>query len=231
VSLTPEELQRRIHAGEGAQLEFKRGLPAPDKVARTLVAFANTRGGLLLIGVDDHGGTPGVQHPEVVTAELTEIAALRVEPALEGALGPRIETIYLAGVPIVACFVGASYARPHAALLQDGTHDVCVRLGSSTRSAAGATLAALRSTPSSEADLKDLERDALAWLGRRGDPVGRPTRPSQARVAGTAEAFAAARNMGFGRARRAFVSLERAGHVIGHGIGRRRVYAPATSGS
>ena len=38
---------------EGKTLEFKRELSAPDGVLRTLVAFANTAGGVILIGVED----------------------------------------------------------------------------------------------------------------------------------------------------------------------------------
>ena len=38
---------------EGKTLEFKRDLSSPGGVLRTLVAFANTAGGVLLIGVED----------------------------------------------------------------------------------------------------------------------------------------------------------------------------------
>ena len=38
---------------EGKTLEFKRDLSSPDGVLRTLVAFANTAGGIVLIGVED----------------------------------------------------------------------------------------------------------------------------------------------------------------------------------
>ena len=38
---------------EGKTLEFKRDLSSPDGVLRSIVAFANTAGGILLIGVED----------------------------------------------------------------------------------------------------------------------------------------------------------------------------------
>ena len=44
-----ETLQRH----EGKTLEFKRDLASPDKVLSTLIAFANTSGGLLVIGVEN----------------------------------------------------------------------------------------------------------------------------------------------------------------------------------
>jgi predicted HTH transcriptional regulator len=38
---------------EGKTLEFKRDLSTPDGVLKTIVAFANTAGGTLLLGVED----------------------------------------------------------------------------------------------------------------------------------------------------------------------------------
>ena len=39
-----------IEEGEGFEVEFKRRVSAPEKIARTLIAFANTRGGHMLFG-------------------------------------------------------------------------------------------------------------------------------------------------------------------------------------
>ena len=38
---------------EGKTLEFKRDLSSPDGVLRSLIAFANTAGGILLVGEED----------------------------------------------------------------------------------------------------------------------------------------------------------------------------------
>ena len=46
-------LANLLREHEGKTLEFKRDLSSPDKVMRTLVAFANGAGGVLLIGVLD----------------------------------------------------------------------------------------------------------------------------------------------------------------------------------
>lgn len=219
MNLSADEVARRIAEGEGTRLEFKRGLPAPDKLARTLSAFANTKGGLLLVGVDDDGAVPGIAEgaarADQICAELSSIAALRIEPPLR----PSVGVVRLDGTRIVTCLVAASNARPHAALLDDGTRDVCIRLGSSTRSAEGASLAALRSGPTPLGACTALQRDVLAWLARQADPGGR----GAARA--TSDAFAAARNIGRSRARRSFVALERAGLIIGHGPGPGRQFA------
>lgn len=50
--------------GESDTLEFKRKVAHPEKIVREIVAFANTAGGLLLIGVDDDGSIPGLKYAE-----------------------------------------------------------------------------------------------------------------------------------------------------------------------
>jgi predicted HTH transcriptional regulator len=50
---------------EGKTLEFKRDLSSPAGVLRTLVAFANTAGGTLLLGVEDTARhVRGVSEPQ-----------------------------------------------------------------------------------------------------------------------------------------------------------------------
>lgn len=57
-------LIERISKGEGAQLDFKFRIDDQRKIARTLVAFANSYGGSLLIGVKDNGKIAGVNPEE-----------------------------------------------------------------------------------------------------------------------------------------------------------------------
>lgn len=59
-----QEIQRMVRQGEGEQIEFKRKVAHPDKIIREIVAFANTKGGHLLIGVDDNGTIPGIRSAE-----------------------------------------------------------------------------------------------------------------------------------------------------------------------
>lgn len=58
------DLKRRISEGEGAQLDFKFRIDDQRKIARTLVAFANSYGGSLLIGVKDNGKIAGINPEE-----------------------------------------------------------------------------------------------------------------------------------------------------------------------
>ncbi|CAN5465280.1 hypothetical protein BH23BAC1_BH23BAC1_03140 [soil metagenome] len=62
--MTFQELKVLVKKGESEVLEFKRKIAHPEKIVKEIVAFANTRGGHLLIGVDDNGTLPGLKFAE-----------------------------------------------------------------------------------------------------------------------------------------------------------------------
>jgi predicted HTH transcriptional regulator len=59
-----KELKRLVREGEGSQLEFKLKTTHPEKIMREVVAFANTQGGTLLLGVADNGELTGLKFPD-----------------------------------------------------------------------------------------------------------------------------------------------------------------------
>lgn len=59
-----DELQRLIWEGENDSVDFKQRVTKPEKIARTMVSFANTRGGVILVGVKDNGYVTGVDPEE-----------------------------------------------------------------------------------------------------------------------------------------------------------------------
>ena len=73
-SLTDSEyIHNLIAKGEHQQQDFKYEISDTRKIARTFSAFANTKGGLLLIGVKDNGKIAGVRSEE--EAYMIEAAA------------------------------------------------------------------------------------------------------------------------------------------------------------
>jgi predicted HTH transcriptional regulator len=59
-----QDLSKLVQGGESLTLEFKRKAAYPEKIVREMIAFANTRGGVLLVGVGDDKTLPGLKYPE-----------------------------------------------------------------------------------------------------------------------------------------------------------------------
>lgn len=57
-------IKNLIEEGEHQQLDFKFEISDSKKIARSIVAFANTKGGKLLVGVKDNGVIAGVRSEE-----------------------------------------------------------------------------------------------------------------------------------------------------------------------
>lgn len=55
--MRPTDLDILLHEGEGSMLEYKESFSS--SLARELVAFANSAGGKILLGVRDDGGSRG----------------------------------------------------------------------------------------------------------------------------------------------------------------------------
>ena len=54
-SIPPYPIRKLLEAGESDLLDFKREVSSEHKIAKSMVSFANHRGGKLLIGVNDNG--------------------------------------------------------------------------------------------------------------------------------------------------------------------------------
>ncbi len=104
-----KELKELIEEGENIQCEFKRKFSTPDKIAREMIAFANTKGGFVIFGIDDDKKVIGVES-EKETAELIKETALRYcEPPLQIEIG----FLEYEGKEIVITSVPESGNKPH----------------------------------------------------------------------------------------------------------------------
>lgn len=65
-TLVPKHIYDLIEAGENQTLDFKFEISDASKIAKTLVAFSNTNGGRLLVGVKDNGTIAGVRSQEEI---------------------------------------------------------------------------------------------------------------------------------------------------------------------
>ena len=85
-----QDVLRRIEGGEDAHTEFQRGLGDFKGVGKTLCAFANGDGGLIVMGVDDHGVITGVKEDqEAVQERLTSFLHSGCEKPITAQCGRR----------------------------------------------------------------------------------------------------------------------------------------------
>ncbi len=77
-----QSVEHLLSAPEGKTLEFKRDLSSPRNILKTLVAFANTAGGCLLVGVDDAQQVVGVAQPLDEEERLCSLIADSIAPRL-----------------------------------------------------------------------------------------------------------------------------------------------------
>ena len=70
--MTPEDLQLLIKEGEGLMVEFKEKYSS--KIVQDIVALANTKGGYILLGVDDNCNSKGEILTNKMKAEIVDLA-------------------------------------------------------------------------------------------------------------------------------------------------------------
>ena len=155
-------LRALIKQGEGEQLEFKKKTTHPTRIARTLASLANTRGGQVLVGVDDDGRVVGVRDAEEEMYQLREAAAHYVEPPLELALQ---EVEDEAGAVVVVVRVPESHNKPHRAQIAPGEWRSYVRVRDESVLASTLTEKLLeRQQPEARLEKLPLNKDELRVL-------------------------------------------------------------------
>jgi len=107
------ELKELISEGENFKIEFKRQFTSIEKIAKEMIAFANTKGGMILFGVDDDGTIYGVESEKSEIDLIREAANERCEPRID----PIVQVIELDGKDVVVAIVEESRTKPHR--LQD----------------------------------------------------------------------------------------------------------------
>jgi len=102
-----------IEEGEDLQCEFKRHFTTPEKIAREMIAFANTKGGYLIFGVDDDREVVGVDSEKSESEMIKDASENFCEPSLVYS----IDFIELFRKEVVVASIPESDNKPHR--LQD----------------------------------------------------------------------------------------------------------------
>lgn len=107
--MTKKKLLKFIEEGENLHTEFKQRFSTHQKIAKEMIAFANTRGGIIVFGVDDDGSIYGVLSEKESAELIKETAENYCEPPLEY----EISFFEIEGREIVSVEIFESVLKPH----------------------------------------------------------------------------------------------------------------------
>jgi ATP-dependent DNA helicase RecG len=121
-----------LSRSEGKTLEFKRDLSSPEGALKAIVAFANTSGGVLVVGVED--GTKKVKGLSNILAEEERLANM-IADSISPRLVPSIEVMPWRKTQVLAVEIYPSTNRPHYLNRLGPEEGAYVRVGSTNRRA------------------------------------------------------------------------------------------------
>lgn len=124
--MTLQELNALIQQGENIGVEFKALPVRPETMAREMVAFANSAGGAILLGVADDGAISGVEDTGQLEEWIMNIARTSVMPALS----VTCEMLVVEGVSVCVVTVPKGRDKPYQA-----GDKYLIRVGSTNRMA------------------------------------------------------------------------------------------------
>jgi len=115
-------IKKYLIDGEGETLDYKQEISSANKIAKTMVSFANHKGGVLLIGVRDNRSIAGIQsEDEKYMLDLAASFYCKPEIPLkliEHTIGDKV---------ILECIVPEGDEKPYAAKGEDGKWWVHIR--------------------------------------------------------------------------------------------------------
>lgn len=117
-------IRNLILQGEGEQLDFKNRISSESKIAKTLVAFANNKGGKLLVGISDDGRVRGVKNEEEERFTLHQAATLFCKPIVD----IHFQEAVIEDKIVLIAEVAESDTKPHFALDEQKKWWVYIRI-------------------------------------------------------------------------------------------------------
>ncbi|MCX7983385.1 MAG: putative DNA binding domain-containing protein [Bacteroidetes bacterium] len=202
-----KDIQVLLEQGEGVELEFKRRVSSPKKIAKTMIAFANTQGGIILFGIDDDKTIVGIGSEKEEIELILTASMYYCEPPLQ----PLIDIVPYKGRDVLVVTIPESTQKPHV-LFVDGDDDehvgtgVYIRVNDKTVEASKEVVKILEAenpnAPPLRIAIGDAERRLFEYLDEHE------------RI--TVKEFAQLVNVSKRRASRALVQLVRAGLIHVH---------------
>ena len=79
---SPSEIRKYISQGESEAIEFKESLSEWKEIINTISAFSNTKGGVILVGINDCGKISGVITGKSTFEDLTNKIKENTDPKI-----------------------------------------------------------------------------------------------------------------------------------------------------
>src|SRR6056297_2660713 len=127
-------LQKSIQNGEGKTIEFKVELPNSNTLAKSIIAFSNTGGGKLIIGVNDQGEIIGLE-PDVNIFELKDKVASIIYETCYPTVLPDIYTTTIDDQLLLIIEVYRGNLLPYYLKNKGKSEGVYIRVGATNRKA------------------------------------------------------------------------------------------------
>lgn len=209
------ELFRLIEEGENERVEFKRKFSTPQKIAKEMIAFANTKGGYIFFGVDDDGKIFGVESEKSELDLIDTAARFYCEP--EVIFTTEIIAIRLKDVVVIE--IPESRKKPHKLIDENDkeTSRVYVRFNDKSIIASKETANILKFSNADSSplivSLGELEKMLIKYL--------------EVNNTITVKEFKKLSNISERRASRTLVNLVRAGVLRHHRLDNKEFYTIA----
>ena len=82
MKITKEDLEQIIKQGENSSIEFKSSDVRAESIAKEIVAFANSNGGVIVIGIEDNRTITGVKKDKQIEEWIMNIARQNINPLI-----------------------------------------------------------------------------------------------------------------------------------------------------
>jgi ATP-dependent DNA helicase RecG len=126
VGMNSKALEELISKGESQNVEFKQSASSAKDLAKEIATFANTCGGILIIGVDDKGIITGIKDFKETEQTISNALNHNCIPPIQAS----ISRIDISGRILIAVDILAGISKPYEA-----NHVIYLRVGSSARPA------------------------------------------------------------------------------------------------
>ena len=105
------DIFQAVNQGEDSRNQFKRDIRNPDSLAAEMAAFSNTRGGRIIIGVDDDGTITGLSRADI--QRLNQLISNTASQSVIPPVNPVSESIAVDGKVILVVELPRGLNKPY----------------------------------------------------------------------------------------------------------------------